>query len=68
MTHAEPEIASETPRAKMSDPDCRQSAQVKEHDQGVNDQNGIGKNRIDEGHSDKRVFRERKFLDDTSAD
>jgi hypothetical protein len=68
MTHAEPEIASETPPTKMAKPNRRQGAQVEEHDYCVNDQDGIGKNRIDKGHSDEWVLRERKFPDNPSAD
>jgi len=68
MTHAEPEITSETPPPKMSNPNRRQCSQVEEYDQRMNDQDRIGENRIDEGHLNKRVLRERKFLDHAPAD
>jgi hypothetical protein len=34
----------------------------------MNDQDGIGKNRIDEGHLNKWVLCECKFLDDAPTD
>src|SRR5436190_9605460 len=67
MAHAKPEIPSETPSSKMSNPNRRQSAQVEEHDERVNDENSVREKRIDESHLDKRVLCKRKFLNNPPA-